>query len=174
VCRLEFTVSRGTVGFHPVQVPTCRYPPTSNQEMNHSLDFSTNSSITLDDDTVQLSKLSMLKSVFKLLLIASASSFAPHPNHDGRFDVASSLQATASRREVVALGFSTAAGVLSTILVVPTSKASAASAGDNVPTKEDLERLKIGHAQVVYLLDNFEKETTGEFILVTDVNMFSE
>lgn len=112
----------------------------------------------------------MLKLVSNLLLIASASSFAPHSNHHERFDMSSSLQATVSRRDVVAFGF-TAAGVLSNTFVVPTSKANAASAGDNVPTKEDLERLKLGHAQVVYLLDNFEKETTGEFILGTDVNM---
>lgn len=113
----------------------------------------------------------MLKLVSNLLLIASASSFALHPNYHGRFDMPSSLQATVSRRDAVAFGFHTAAGVLSTTLVVLTSKANAASAGDNVPTKEDLERLKLGHAQVVYLLDNFEKETTGEFILVTNVHV---
>lgn len=126
---------------------------------------------TVQGDLVR--KMNMLKSVTYLLLIASASSFAPHPNHHGRFVMSSSLQATVSRRDVVAFGF-TAAGVLSTTLVVPTSKANAASAGDNVPTKEDLERLKLGHAQVVYLLDNFEKETTGEFMLLSDVDVLSK
>jgi Ca2+ transporting ATPase len=36
----------------------------------------------------------------------------------------------------------------------------ASAAVEGAPTKEDLERIKLGYQQITYLLDNFDKETT--------------
>ena len=95
----------------------------------------------------------MLRSTPLLLLLAvSASSFAPQLLKRRLTDVR--LQVV-SRREAFGLVTATAAMVA----VVPTIANAGAT---DVPTKEDLDRIKVGHDQVVYLLNNFDKETTGK------------
>lgn len=110
----------------------------------------------------------MLKSVSHLLLIVSmATSFVPHHCHRSHHQSCDNQQVdktlhklqAISRRDVTgAFGLATVAAV-----VFPATTTVANAAGDNVPSKDDLARLKLGHEQVVYLLNNFEQETTGEF-----------
>merc|ERR1712125_93025 len=65
------------------------------------------------------------------------------------------LDSVSSRRELfVKAALST--GVISSIIQNP----GMAFAAGAPPTKEELDRIKIGHDQIVYLLNNFEKETT--------------
>jgi hypothetical protein len=67
-----------------------------------------------------------------------------------------------SRREVFQ-GGSTAAAVAAAFgVLVAAPPASLAAAGSSalVPTKEELDRIKLGYQQITYLLDNFETETT--------------
>jgi hypothetical protein len=67
-----------------------------------------------------------------------------------------------SRREVFQGGSSAAAVVAAFGILVSVPSASLAASGSSaaVPTKEDLDRIKVGYQQITYLLDNFEKETT--------------
>jgi hypothetical protein len=58
-----------------------------------------------------------------------------------------------SRRDVAATAF----GIGSTMLLAPTLPAAA---GGEPPSKDDMERLKVGYKGLEYLLDNFEQETT--------------
>ena len=100
--------------------------------------------------------------VLYLLMITSAASYAPIPQrHIHRNDVEvtptraiSLLQAT-TRREI-AFNLATATSVAWIGLI-----STMASAASDVPTKEDFERLKLGHENILYLLNNFEQETTG-------------
>jgi len=59
-----------------------------------------------------------------------------------------------SRRDAIATSF----GLTSSLLIQGTQAAQAASGG--VMTDADKERIKQGYEQIVYLLDNFEQETT--------------
>jgi Ca2+ transporting ATPase len=61
-----------------------------------------------------------------------------------------------------AAAFVTAFGILAAPPLVGSGAAHAATAAAAAggPTKEDLERIKVGYRQITYLLDNFEKETT--------------
>jgi hypothetical protein len=94
----------------------------------------------------------MLRSAPLLLLLAvSASSFAPHLLKHRFADV--SLQVV-SRRE--------AFGLVTATAMIAGAPAMANAGAADVPTKEDLDRIRVGHDQVVYLLNNFDKETTGK------------
>ena len=64
------------------------------------------------------------------------------------------LQAELSRRDAIAFGLATAAFVSNSPI------ASAAAAAAAVPTKEELNRIKVGYEGLIYLLENFEQETT--------------
>jgi hypothetical protein len=66
-----------------------------------------------------------------------------------------------SRREVFQGGSAAAAVAAAFGVLVAAPPSSLAAAGSSaVPTKEDLDRIKVGYQQITYLLDNFEKETT--------------
>jgi hypothetical protein len=118
-----------------------------------------------------MGKMNLLKSVSHLLLIVSmATALVPqqqqqqhcHHNHNHAvvgIDKTQLHKLQAISRRQVAFGLATVVGAT---VGIP-NKANAVA--DNVPTKADLERIKLGHDQVVYLLNNFEKETTGESIL---------
>jgi hypothetical protein len=97
----------------------------------------------------------MLRSAPLLLLLAvSAASFAPqHSKRRCLADV--SLQAVSRREALFGL-------VTATALITVSPTIANAGAAD-VPTKADLDRIKVGHDQVVYLLNNFDKETTGTY-----------
>jgi len=88
----------------------------------------------------------MVRFVSLALLVASAASFAPAPHQRHQTAVHA-----VTRREA-AFGLATA------LIAFPTM----ANAAAGPPTKADLDRLKVGYTQIQYLLDNFEKETTGE------------
>jgi hypothetical protein len=62
------------------------------------------------------------------------------------------LQAELSRRDAVAFGLA-AAGLV-------TNSPLAFGAGAAPPTKDDLNRIKVGYEGLVYLLENFDQETT--------------
>ncbi len=73
---------------------------------------------------------------------------------NSQMDEISTTSDSVSRRELfVKTALST--GVISSIIHPDMAFAAGAP-----PTKEELNRIKIGHDQIVYLLDNFEKETT--------------
>jgi hypothetical protein len=60
-----------------------------------------------------------------------------------------------SRREAATIG-------LTTVIIGSLPNLVQAAVIQDVPTAEDLKRIKVGHDQVLYLLDNFEAETTGK------------
>ena len=85
----------------------------------------------------------------------SLSSLDPRQASQHPASVNSAVQ---SRREALAFAVtSTTAAVLTLGDVVHPQPAFAASAG---PTKDELDRLKVGYKQIRFLLDNFESETT--------------
>mmetsp|Transcript_31505 Transcript_31505/g.76320 ORF Transcript_31505/g.76320 Transcript_31505/m.76320 type:complete len:158 (+) Transcript_31505:214-687(+) len=68
---------------------------------------------------------------------------------------------TVSRRDALVKGFGVMAGVTATAAFgLGSSLSPAVAAGGTPPTKEELERIKIGYKQIQYLLENFEQETT--------------
>jgi hypothetical protein len=60
-----------------------------------------------------------------------------------------------SRRDTNAIG-------LANVIIGIFPSLVQAAAVQDVPTAEDLKRIKVGHDQVLYLLNNFEAETTGK------------
>jgi hypothetical protein len=65
--------------------------------------------------------------------------------------------AVVSRRQAFTTTATAALGLSFLTTTLSTAPANAAAAG---PTKEELERLRIGYQNIQYLLDNFEQETT--------------
>ena len=68
---------------------------------------------------------------------------------------------TVTRRDALLRGFGVMAGVAGTaVFGLGSSPPPAVAAGGTPPTKEELERIRIGYKQIQYLLENFEQETT--------------
>ena len=93
-----------------------------------------------------------MKSIFLLLVVAPCSAFVPTRSAPQR--AATDLSATTDRRVMLASTLSFAATA---------SWAPSAHAADTPPTAEELARIKTGYNNIVYLLENWEKETTGMF-----------
>uniref|UniRef100_A0A7S1V9Y0 Uncharacterized protein n=1 Tax=Grammatophora oceanica TaxID=210454 RepID=A0A7S1V9Y0_9STRA len=93
------------------------------------------------------------------LLMLSASAFnSVRPSTPTKTLTELSAEPQISRRElfskVAAAGLAVGGSVFLPFV------GSASAAASNLPTAEELERIKVGHEQIVYLLNNFEKETT--------------
>jgi hypothetical protein len=91
-----------------------------------------------------------------LLLVASSTeAFAPSVQGSHHQDTV--LQAVSRRQVGAAFG-------LSLLGIIP-----ARAQADAGPTKEELERIKVGFNQIQYLLDNFEQQTTGKRLDLIDI-----
>lgn len=89
---------------------------------------------------------------FSLVLLAAigiCEAFAPLSAP--RTPATTALNAELSRRNLLSFGLAT---------VVASTLPVAANAASNVPTQAELDRIKEGYNGLVYLLDNFEQETT--------------
>jgi len=83
-----------------------------------------------------------------IIAISACEAFAPLSTQKTSV---TSLNAELSRRNILAFGAAT---------VVASTQPVAANAASNVPTQAELDRIKEGYNGLVYLLDNFEQETT--------------
>mmetsp|Transcript_19443 Transcript_19443/g.26700 ORF Transcript_19443/g.26700 Transcript_19443/m.26700 type:complete len:230 (-) Transcript_19443:276-965(-) len=92
----------------------------------------------------------------------SAFAFAPTTsksirNVDSAISMKSNEKSSSSRRELFQ---QTTKSAFLAIATATTGGVPAAFAAGAPPTKEELERIKIGYDNIQYLLNNFEKETT--------------
>jgi hypothetical protein len=85
--------------------------------------------------------------LFKIATVLSALLVATNTNALSLNKEAAGL----SRRSAISTAFGISALV---------AHSQIASAGTSPPTKEELDRIRLGYKQITYLLDNFEKSTT--------------
>ena len=103
----------------------------------------------------------MVKSTTAIILSAAAMAlpcaYAFAPSSSSSRSSSTAMHAS-SRRDLFIRAGSTALVTLTTSTI--NSSPAMAAAGTSPPTKEELERIKIGYENIQYLLANWEKETT--------------
>ena len=128
--------------------------------MNHSVDSAAVISMTLSIMSKRISivflfaaNLARISHGFRLPSLANSEVYERNVSTEAKAQQSEEQMATVSRRDLFG---KTGAFALGALTFLPKSAIAAGSP----PTKEDLDRIKTGHDQIEYLLNNFEKATT--------------